>query len=155
MFLGQRALDYGSQGVNQFSHWLRCWKPDYEALYGDRGDPIPYYLGVDMSWDGETPNIYNRNATYENNTDLRIYNTTFLRIRNVTLTYNMPKNLLAKTFIKRAKMYISLENLATFDNYPGVNPETNSYGNSTTRPGVDYSSYPMSRKYTIGVNLVF
>lgn len=155
MFLGQRSLDYGSPGVNQFSHWVRCWKPDYKALYGDRGDPIPYYLGVDMSWDGTTPNIYNRNSTYENNSDLRIYDTTYLRIKNITFSYTLPEDLLKKSFLKKAKVYVSLDNVATFDNYPGVSPETNSYGNSTTRAGVDYSTYPMSRKYTLGVNLVF
>lgn len=155
MFLGQRSLDYGSPGVNQFSHWVRCWKPDYKAVYGDRGDPTPYDLGVDMSWDGSTPNIYNRNSTYENNSDLRIYDTTYLRIKNITLSYTLPADLLKKSFLKRAKVYVSLDNVATFDNYPGVSPETNSYGNSTTRAGVDYSTYPMSRKYTLGVNLVF
>ena len=155
MFLGQRSLDYGSPGVNQFSHWVRCWKPDYQAVYGDRGDPTPYYLGVDMSWDGTTPNIYNRNSTYENNSDLRIYDTTYLRIKNITLSYTLPNDLLKKSFLKKAKVYVSLDNVATFDNYPGVSPETNSYGNSTTRAGVDYSTYPMSRKYTLGVNLVF
>ena len=67
----------------------------------------------------------------------------------------MPQKLMAKTFLKKAKVYVSLDNVATFDNYPGVSPETNSYGNSTTQAGVDYSTYPMSRKYTLGVNLVF
>lgn len=155
MFLGQRSLDYGKPGDNQFSHWVRCWKPDYATIYGDRGDPTPYFLGVDMSWDGKTPNIYNRNSTYENNSDLRIYDTSYLRIKNITLSYTLPGSLLQKTFLKRAKVYVSLDNVATFDNYPGVSPETNSYGNTTTRAGVDYSTYPMSRKYTLGVNLVF
>lgn len=108
-----------------------------------------------MSWDGTTPNIYNRNSTYENNSDLRIYDTTYLRIKNITLSYTLPNDLLKKSFLKKAKVYVSLDNVATFDNYPGVSPETNSYGNSTTRAGVDYSTYPMSRKYTFGVNLVF
>lgn len=155
MYLGQRAFDTGAVGVNQFSHWLRCWKPDYQAVYGDRGDPTPYNLGVDMSWDGKTPNIYSRNTTYDNNSDLRIYDTSYLRIKNITLSYNFPKNLLKSTFLKNAKVYVSIDNLATFDNYPGVSPETNSYGNSTTMAGVDYSTYPTSKKYTLGFNFVF
>ena len=78
-----------------------------------------------------------------------------MRIKNITLSYTLPNDLLKKSFLKKAKVYVSLDNVATFDNYPGVSPETNSYGNSTTRAGVDYSTYPMSRKYTLGVNLVF
>ena len=57
--------------------------------------------------------------------------------------------------LKGASVYISIDNLKTFDDYPGVTPETNSFGNSTTQPGVDYSTYPLSKRYTIGAHLTF
>jgi hypothetical protein len=48
-----------------------------------------------------------------------------------------------------------MDNVKTFDNYPGYTPETNSFGNSNTMMGVDYSTYPLSRRLIFGINIVF
>ncbi|HEV7347110.1 TonB-dependent receptor [Telluribacter sp.] len=153
LFLGQRQLDNGNTNVNNFSRWVRAWKPDYEAKYGPGENPIPDYLGVDMSWDGETP--YTKGKKSDNNSDFRIYDASFLRIRNIALNYTLPKSIGGRSFYKGARLYVSVDNLKTFDNYPGVTPETNSFGNSTTQAGVDYSTYPLSKKYTVGINVTF
>jgi TonB-linked SusC/RagA family outer membrane protein len=153
MFLGQRHMDAGGTNTNQFARWVHAWKPDYEALYGPGENPIPDYLGVDMSWDGVTP--YPKAKKFDNNSDFRIYDATFLRIRNIALNYTLPKTIGNRSFYKSARIYISVDNLKTFDNYPGVTPETNSFGNETTRMGVDYSTYPLSKKYTAGINITF
>ena len=52
-------------------------------------------------------------------------------------------------------MYVSLDNLKTFDSYPGYTPETNSFGNATTMMGLDYSTYPLSKRVIFGVSVVF
>jgi TonB-linked SusC/RagA family outer membrane protein len=152
MFLMQRQVDSGGSGINIFSRWLRSWKPDYEALYGDRGNPIPDYYDIDMSWDGKT---YNRYGSTNNNTDLRIYNATYLRIKNIQFSYTVPNRILEKMKLKNLRLYLSVDNIKTFDNYPGASPETNTGGNNTTQQGVDYSTYPQSRKYTFGMNVTF
>jgi TonB-linked SusC/RagA family outer membrane protein len=154
LFLGQRQMDNGGTNNNTFARWVHAWKPDYEALYGSGENPIPDIPGVDMSWDGKTPNIFGKWG--DNNSDLRIYDATFVRIRNIQLNYTVPASALPRLkVLKGASFYISVDNLKTFDNYPGVTPETNSFGNSTTQPGVDYSTYPLSKKYTIGAHLTF
>ncbi len=153
LFLGQRQMDNGGQDINSFKRWVRAWKPDYEALYGAGENPIPEYLGVDMSWDGETP--YTKGNKSDNNSDFRIYDATFFRIRNITLAYKLPTRLKDKQLFRAARVYITVDNLKTFDRYPGVTPETNSFGNATTQAGVDYSTYPLSKKFTLGVNLSF
>ncbi len=153
LFLGQRQLDNGGTNVNVFERWLHAWKPDYEKKYGPGENPIPDYLGVDMSWDGETP--YTKGNKSDNNSDFRIYDATFLRIRNIALNYNLPAKIGGRSFFKGARIYVSVDNLKTFDNYPGVTPETNSFGNATTQAGVDYSTYPLSKKYTFGINVTF
>ncbi|GAB3170985.1 TonB-dependent receptor [Telluribacter humicola] len=152
LFLGQRQLDNGNTNVNNFSRWVRAWKPDYEAKYGPGENPIPD-LGVDMSWDGETP--YTKGKKSDNNSDFRIYDATFFRIRNIALNYTLPKSIGGRSFYKGARVYVSVDNLKTFDNYPGVTPETNSFGNATTQQGVDYSTYPLSKKFTFGINVTF
>ena len=55
----------------------------------------------------------------------------------------------------RGIVYFSADNVKTFDDYPGYTPESNSYGNETTQPGVDYSTYPLAKKYTIGISITF
>jgi TonB-linked SusC/RagA family outer membrane protein len=154
MWLGQRQMDIGLFEANQLKRWVNCWKPDYEAIYGPGENPIPSIPGVDMSWDGKT--YFSLTGKNDNNSDLRIYDASFFKIKNISLTYNLPKSILSKTLLKSAKAYISIDNLATFDNnYPGVTTETNTFGNDATQLGVDYTTYPLSKRYTLGVNLTF
>jgi hypothetical protein len=153
MWLGQRQMDRGALDVNNLSRWVNSWKPDYETIYGAGENPIPSIPGVDMSWDGFTP--YTLAGKNDNNSDLRIYDATFIKIKNISLTYNFPKKILGSSIVKAAKAYISIDNLATFDDYPGITTETNTYGNETTQMGVDYTTYPISRRFTLGVNITF
>jgi hypothetical protein len=150
LWLGQRQMDVGNS-VNNLKRWVHCWKPDYEAIYGAGENPIP--SGVDMSWDGKTE--YRLAGKNDNNTDLRIYDASFFKIKNISLTYNLPKGILGNSILKAAKVYVSIDNLATFDNYPGVTTESNTFGNETTQAGVDYTTYPLSKRYTLGVNITF
>ncbi len=154
MYLGQRHNDNGTSGRRIFSRWLRAYKPDYEKLYGTGPIPTAYNTehGIDTSWDGKTPNPFGNNPS---NCDRRIYDATYMRIKNITLSYTLPKNLLHTKMLSSVKFYASLDNVKTFTDYPGYTPETSSFGNGTTRLGVDYSTYPLSRKCTLGVNIVF
>jgi TonB-linked SusC/RagA family outer membrane protein len=156
LFMGQRQYDNGSGGVNNFARWLRCYKPDYEAIYGEGEDPIPWdYINkhnIDFSFDGKTPNPFGNNA---NDDDRRVYSSNYMRIKNITFGYTFPKKLLSKTIISSARVYISLDNVKKFDNYPAYSPETNSFGNNTTAQGVDYSTYPLSKRAIFGINITF
>lgn len=152
-YLASRNINFGRRFNNCLVGWLNSYKQTYRG-----GDPIPYELGVDMSWDGKTPLSYGlgANGVNENTTtDQRIYDATFLKIKNITLSYNLPKNLLQKAKIRAMKFYISMENVHTFTHYVG-NPEVNSYSSSNpVLRGVDYSTYPLARKYSLGVNVTF
>ena len=154
MFLGQRQLDAAATGNNTFQRWLHSYKPDYEAKYGPGENPIPTELGIDMSWDGKTPYAFGSNR-WQNNDDRRIYDATFLKIKNITLAYSLPRNLLSKLTVKNARVYVSVDNLKNFNSYPGATPESNSEGNATTRQGVDYVTYPVSKRYVVGLNINF
>lgn len=84
-----------------------------------------------------------------------LYSSDFLRIKNITLGYTLPNNLISN-YIKSTYLYFSVKNLYTFTNYPGLNPESNHYGNSSgMRSGVDAGSYPLARNFTFGLNLTF
>jgi TonB-linked SusC/RagA family outer membrane protein len=150
LYLGARHNDDGVMYNRRlFSRWVRCYKTEEQMA------AIPDYAqehGVDMSWDGETPSPFGNNY---GNTDQRIYDATYCRLKNVTLGYTFPKSILKHLNITALRLYVSIDNLYTWDDYPGYTPETSSYGNGTTQLGVDYSTYPLSRKYTFGLSLTF
>lgn len=150
LYLGQRHNDSGMADRTLYSRWVRSYKTE-EQKNCIPADYIEKY-GIDMSWDGETPNPFGNNL---NNCDRRIYDATYVRIKNITLSYTFPKTMLSKIRISNLKVYGSVDNVYTFSDYPGYTPETSSYGNGTTALGVDYSTYPLSRKYTIGLSLNF
>lgn len=156
LWIGARNLDTGGKygANNTLKRWLHCYKPDYP-----NGNPIPTELGIDMSWDGKTPLPYGLGDNSEQDgqlhrTDLEIFDATFLRIQNVSLTYNLPKKCLNTFGLKAAKVYGTVENLYTFTDYIG-NPDTNSYSTNPMLRGADYNTYPLSRKFIFGVNITF
>jgi TonB-linked SusC/RagA family outer membrane protein len=148
-FLGARHIDVGFSGRTSYSRWLRTYKPEYLQA----AIPTEYNAahGIDMSWDGKTQNTFN----FADDTNSRVYDASYVRIKNIALSYNMPASLLKNLKIQKLKIYGSVDNVYTFCNYPGYTPETSSYGNGTTQLGVDYSTYPLSRRYTLGINLTF
>jgi TonB-dependent starch-binding outer membrane protein SusC len=79
----------------------------------------------------------------------------FLRIKALTIGYNLPADLLSKVKMNNARVYFTGENLLTFTKYEGYDPEVNAYGSSNTVMGVDFGTYPQTRNLIFGVNLSF
>lgn len=78
----------------------------------------------------------------------------YLRLNNITLGYTLPKKLVRKAKISNVRIYGTLNNIYTFTNYTGYDPEVSASDNALT-PGVDNSSYPRSKSWVLGVNLTF
>jgi hypothetical protein len=80
----------------------------------------------------------------------------FLRLASLTLGYSLPDRLLKKAYINKARFFFTASNLFVLTSYSGFDPEvdTRSAKNPLT-PGVDFSSYPKSRAFNVGVNLSF
>ncbi len=79
----------------------------------------------------------------------------YLRLKDVTLSYNFSGKLLKKWGITRLQPYFTATNLLTWTNYSGMDPEVNQWGNSGTVQGIDWGTYPHSKTYTLGVNVEF
>jgi len=73
----------------------------------------------------------------------------YLRLKNIELGYRIP----IKKSIESLRVYVSAQNLFTITDYSGYDPEVNSEGQSNLQLGVDWNSYPVSRMFTVGVNL--
>jgi hypothetical protein len=76
----------------------------------------------------------------------------FVRIRNVQIGYNFPKSVTSKLKATRLRFYIQASNLYTFTGYTGIDPESNSVGNTNIGLGIDKMRPYMARTYTMGIN---
>ncbi len=76
----------------------------------------------------------------------------YLRLQNVQLGYSLPDNLVTKMKLERLRVYVSGQNLYTFTNYMGYDPEVGGYGLDR---GLDRATYPIPRTITFGINLGF
>ncbi len=75
----------------------------------------------------------------------------FIRLKNLALSYEVPQPKLQKVGLRRVRVYLSAQNLFTISDYKGYDPQTKS--GSLQAPGVDRGSFPIARTYTIGINL--
>lgn len=79
----------------------------------------------------------------------------YLRVKDITLSYDIPRSILKKMYLTRLMPYISFNNLLTFTNYSGRDPEVNQYGNSGGIQGIDWGTYPLSRSFVLGLKVEF
>lgn len=84
--------------------------------------------------------------------DLYVQDGSYLRLKNISLGYTLPRSLTQKAKISRLRMYVMAENLFTWTKYWGYDPEI---GSGSTSLGVDYGVYPQARTWTVGFNLSF
>lgn len=82
---------------------------------------------------------------------LTIQDASYFRLKNVQLSYNFDMDDI--DFLNGLRVYVTGQNLFTITDYPGFDPEANSFGRSNVR--VDYSSYPLARTYMIGLTASF
>lgn len=76
----------------------------------------------------------------------------YLRLKNLTFGYTLPKSLTSQWGISNLRFYVSGQNLFTITNYSGYDPEVSSRSGNYNM-GFDAGSYPSIRSYTFGVNL--
>ncbi|WP_265801616.1 SusC/RagA family TonB-linked outer membrane protein [Pedobacter sp. MC2016-05] len=84
--------------------------------------------------------------------DLVIEDGSFLRVNNISLGYNLPKNWLSAVKISRARFYFTAYNLHVFTKYSGYDPEVN-VGSSALTRGLDFNAYPRGKSFVAGLNL--
>ncbi|MCY0970506.1 SusC/RagA family TonB-linked outer membrane protein [Chryseobacterium wangxinyae] len=79
----------------------------------------------------------------------------YLRIAMVTVGYSFPREFLNTVRLSNARIYATVNNLATITGYSGFDPEVSAASGVTVTPGYDNSSFPRSRSYVLGINLTF
>jgi hypothetical protein len=85
----------------------------------------------------------------------------YLRLKDVTLGYNLPGSFTQKFYVQKMRLYISGLNLLTFTKFNGWDPEVTRTGTRRTQTmmnvqqGVEYYSTPQAKGFTFGVNVTF
>jgi len=76
----------------------------------------------------------------------------YVRLKNLSLGYNLPERTLQKLKITKLRIYVSAQNIFTITKYKGFDPET-SYRDSNTNVGLDFGNYSNVKSWTLGVNI--
>lgn len=139
---------YVYYGSNAGLHDMRFWNNHVDVLtaWSKPGDittvPRPVY-GDNVSNGSGLPMSYNA------------FKGDFVKVKNVTVAYNLPPDLLSKAKISSARIFVSGQNLAIITKYPGPDPEVSSNGTSNTAQGVDRNTIANGRTIVFGLNIGF
>lgn len=127
----------GGGNRNMYSVVNNYWKSD--ANPGDGKIPKPRMLPT---------TVHDFGSSYW------VEDGSFVRIQNIRLWYNLPKDLVKKMKISNIKLYLNMENVHVFSDYLGFDPEGSTY-QSGAMVGFDYGAYPNPFTATAGVNISF
>ena len=115
------------------------------------------YASYENRWSPENPNsdIFRTKGFYGGGYSSQfVEDGSYLRLKTVSLGYNLDPNFLRKFHLKSMRLYCSGQNLATWTKYSGGDPEVNTY-NSALTSGFDFSAYPRARVISFGTNISF
>ncbi|QNL49582.1 TonB-dependent receptor [Olivibacter sp. SDN3] len=130
------------------------WRDGYMTTGVRNGYLINEAVANDY-WTPQNPNakyprltnyIYNQNI--EPASDFWLQDASFLRVKNIQLGYALPVDWTTKINVKRLFLYLNAENLFTFTNYEGIDPEI-------TRLGATQTLYPTMKQISFGLNVTF
>ncbi len=96
-------------------------------------------------------------GTFAQRSTLQLFDGSYLRLRNVTLGYTLPNDVLGRTFMRNARLYVMGQNLLTFSEMTDweVDPEINGGGTDPRNQGESFFTMPQAKTFTVGVNIGF
>lgn len=117
-------------------------------------DAMDYYSPTNTGSNNPRP-IADASNTNLLISDRYVEDGSYLRIQNITLGYSLPQDVISKYKISRLRLYGSAQNLYTFTNYSGYDPEIGSFNQNVLLSGIDNGRYPVARTFLVGLNLEF
>jgi hypothetical protein len=130
---------------------------NYARVGGDANNPVLTNPGYDV------PRITsaNVNGNFQRITSKYVEDGSYLRLKNVQIGYNIPKDFLARqSVVQGARLTFGVQNLYTFTKYKGFDPEVGAYVGRDAQVsgqtiGVDFGRYPLTPMYTLSVGVDF
>lgn len=143
----------GSHGaeIYNFLKW-QTEKMD-NAYYNQSRTVMDRY--TEENTEGSLPRFTTTNTNNTYMSDRYIEDGSYLRIQNITLGYRLPAELAGRIMMSNLRVYVSVQNLYTFTDYSGYDPEVGSFNNSIRLMNVDMGHYPNPRTFSFGVNVEF
>ncbi len=158
------GLNYGVEwkGFNLSMQWLatdnvsRNLALEYRIPFSNSGNRALFQYHADNAWTEETastatlPRLSDTSKQLNySNSSLWVKDASYIRLKNIQIGYTMRKNRMLKTLgMQSMKIYLSGYNLLTFDDLKFVDPEAHTWGQRSNQ-------YPVSKIYTMGVNMNF
>jgi TonB-linked SusC/RagA family outer membrane protein len=150
---------YGGKRMQASHEWL--WNIDgvfnvTEEYIEDR------WRSPEDPGDGVTPKAVGPSTNrliYRDPNSLSVQDNSHIWVKNITLGYTLPSSLL-RNVARQARVYASVRNAFVITGYEGGNPQATNYGGTggdgqQLTPGLDYSTYPVPRTFTVGAKLSF
>jgi len=139
---GNKVMNVGSRWVSNLNGNLNGFKEAFEGRWISPDQPGTGYPSVSTTRANE---IHSFN----------IEDGSFVRVRNVTLAYALPKTVFSAIGLQGGRVYFSGQNLLTLTRYSGLDPEVNENGSNPLSLGVDAFGYPSPRVLTLGLTANF
>ncbi len=99
--------------------------------------------------------VMNGNKNANSISSRYLENGSFLRIRNITLSYNFPKTFLEKVRMKNGRVFLSADNVFTVSKFSGSDPEVRVTGSGGSLAGMSSMNYPVGRLFSVGLDVTF
>lgn len=151
--VGNKIFNYGDMNVTGMGGFNNIKKAVYNKRYRIIYPDTDPKLAEEIRKNNETTKVSVPGTLSDarESTDYYIEDGSFLRCRDISLTYIVPAKLLSKLRLQSFRAYINLQNPFTITRYSGLNPEVNTSGGLAM--GVDNGSYPMGRSYRFGFTI--
>ena len=156
--IGYKSFDltvflYGVQGKD-LMNYTRWWTDFVPSFQGAKSNNALYGSWSETNKGAHTPIAENESnlSTNQGSKSYFVENGSYLRAKNIQLSYTLPISAATKLGLERLKFYVQGVNLFTVTKYSGLDPEL---GGNDTNFGIDYGNYPMTKQYIVGLNLQF
>ncbi|CAL1517984.1 TonB-dependent receptor [Chitinophaga sp. MM2321] len=165
--VGNGNPKFGFGFTNDFSYGNFSMNVMFQGTHGNQiySFTTPYTLGGLGDARHATSTDVLKMWTPENQTDVPVYYSTnfltssrwvydasYIKLKNISLTYTFPENLLGRARIHSLDIYVSAQNIWTITDYPGYDPEVTNATNAITQ-GLETGTIPNPKTYTVGLRL--
>lgn len=164
MFTGS----YGNDVLNYQRRWLENPRENTNLLKSalgyaqleliDPNGPNDYRNVQIVGGDPYMPRIGASSASSASNYRLSnrfVEDGSYVRLKNISIGYNLPKDLYSKYGISNIKVYSNMQNVLTFTKYKGYDPEVGAINQNQLLNGIDNGRYPTPVTTTLGITVNF
>jgi TonB-linked SusC/RagA family outer membrane protein len=137
-----RVINWGvdpfMQGTAPTTDWRNAWTPQNKSQ--------------------SMPAIYIKDYPHMNNYNGSTYflkDASYLRLKNITLSYTFPRVTMSRLKIKDLMLYVSADNLVTWTDFENGDPERANFSTAESNPSTNFSQYPQTRILNLGLNVKF